>query len=331
MLWLLMGVSYFAQSQIITIRNLRTGEPVELVTLVSESPKAFSTTNINGQADISAFKNADSIFIRHVSFKELVYSFNQLESKHFIVEMTENNILLNEIIISSNRWSEKKIEIPYRIEKLNMKEVSFQNPQTTADLLGTSGYAFIQKSQMGGGSPMLRGMATNRVLLVVDGVRMNTAVFRSGNLQNVISLDANALESTEILFGPGSIMYGSDAIGGVMDFHTLTPKFSDTNNNNQYTSGNALMRSSTANSEKTEHIDINIGLKKWAFISSFTRAEYGDLRSGSVGGVNYFYRTFYVQTIDNKDYMVPNNDSTLQIGSKYSQTNFMQKVRFKTK
>lgn len=329
MLWLLMGVSYFTQSQIITIKNLKTGEPIELATLMSELPKAFATTNTNGQADITGFKNADSIFIRHLSFKEMVYSFNQLAAMHFIVEMTEDNISLNEVIVSSNRWEEKKMETPSRIEKLNMKEVSFQNPQTTADLLGTSGYAFIQKSQMGGGSPMLRGMATNRVLLVVDGVRMNTAVFRSGNLQNVISLDANSLESTEILFGPGSIMYGSDAIGGVMDFHTLTPKFSDTTNKNLFASGNALMRTSTANSEITEHVDFNIGLKKWAFTTSFTRAEYGDLRSGSVGGVNYFYRKSYVQTIDNKDYMVPNNDSTLQVGSKYSQTNFMQKVRFK--
>jgi hemoglobin/transferrin/lactoferrin receptor protein len=328
LLWLFMCVFNIAYSQTITIKDHETGEPLEMVFLMSKLPKAFATTNAKGQANISAFKNADSIFISHINYNELAYSFNQIAAMKFIVELTVGNITLNEVIISSNRWEKSKIETPTRIEKLNMKEVSFQNPQTTADLLGTSGYAFIQKSQMGGGSPMLRGMATNRVLLVVDGVRMNTAVFRSGNLQNVISLDANSLESTEILFGPGSIMYGSDAIGGVMDFHTLTPKFLDTAYKKLFVSGNALMRFSTANSEKTEHIDFNIGLKKWALITSFTRAEYGDLRSGTVGGVNYFYRPYYVQTIDNKDFMVRNNDSALQIGSKYNQTNFMQKVRF---
>jgi hemoglobin/transferrin/lactoferrin receptor protein len=73
---------------------------------------------------------------------------------------------------------------------------------------------------------MIRGFATNRLLYSVDGVRMNTAIFRSGNIQNVISLDPFAAEHTEVLFGPGSVIYGSDAIGGVMSFQTLSPQFS---------------------------------------------------------------------------------------------------------
>lgn len=73
---------------------------------------------------------------------------------------------------------------------------------------------------------MIRGFATSRLLYSVDGVRMNTAIFRSGNIQNVISLDPFAMENTEVLFGPGSVIYGSDAIGGVMSFQTLTPQFS---------------------------------------------------------------------------------------------------------
>jgi hemoglobin/transferrin/lactoferrin receptor protein len=324
-----MGVSFFIQSQIITIKNLETGEPIEFTTLMSKSSNTFALTNTNGQVDISAFKGADSIFIRHIGYNELIFSYKQIQDMDFMVEMTKNSISLKEVLITSNRWEDNKLETPNRIEKIKMKDIAFQNPQTTADLLGISGYAYIQKSQLGGGSPMLRGFATNRVLLVVDGVRMNTAIFRAGNLQNVISLDANAMENTEILFGPVSVLYGSDAIGGVMDFHTIEPKFSDNNNKKLFTSGNVFIRTSTANSEKTEHLDFNIGIKKIAFVTSITRAEYGDLRSGSVGGVDYFYRKNYVQTIDNKDYMVTNPDSTLQVGSKYSQINFMQKVRFK--
>lgn len=328
-MWLFMGLFGFVHSQIITIKNHKTDEPIYMATIMSISPSAFATTNTKGQADITAFKKSDSIVIRHINFKELAFSYKQLESAKFIVEMSDSKILLNEVIITSNRWDENHFESPNRVEKIKMKEISFQNPQTTADLLGVSGYAFIQKSQLGGGSPMLRGFATNRVLLVVDGVRMNTAIFRAGNTQNVISLDANAMESTEILFGPVSVLFGSDAIGGVMDFHTIEPKLSDSTTKKVLTSGNAFMRTSTANSEKTAHLDFNIGIKKWAIVTSVTRSEYGDLRSGSVGGDTYFYRPSYVQTIDNKDYMVPNSDSSLQIGSKYSQTNFMQKLRFK--
>lgn len=320
---------YVTQAQLITVKNSKTGTPIDMVSIMSQQPRVFRTTDAKGQTDMSEFKNADSIYFSHVGFTGLNFSYEQLESLQFVIEMTETHLNLKEVVILSNKWEEAKLEVPNRIETINLKEVAFQNPQTTADLLGVSGYAFIQKSQLGGGSPMLRGFATNRVLLVVDGVRMNTAIFRAGNLQNVISLDASAIEKTEILFGPVSVLYGSDAIGGVMDFHTLQPRLSDTINKKVFTTGNAFMRVSTANSEKAGHIDFNIGLKKLASVTSFTRSEYGDLRSGSVGGDPYFYRTNYVITIDNKDIMVPNTDSSLQVGSKYSQTNFMQKFLYK--
>lgn len=322
-IWSVLGVAQTAR-----VLDKLTQQGIPGVLIFSKSSDQVIHTDAKGQFDPSVFKSTDSIHVQMIGYVPLIYSYAQLEEMKFKIELTENPILLTEVIISSYRTQENKLEVPNRIEKVNMNEAAFQNPQTAADLLGTSGYAFIQKSQLGGGSPMIRGMATNRVLLVVDGVRMNNAIFRSGNLQNVISLDANALESTEILFGPGSVMYGSDAIGGVMNFNTIGPKFSD-NASKPFVLGNALMRTSTANSEVTGHLDLTIGLKKWSFVTSFTKSKYGDLRSGSVGGVSYFYRQYYVETIADKDYMVPNADSALQVGSKYDQTNFMQKICFK--
>ncbi len=316
------------QSQTIKVLDMVTRTPIPGVVVYSHDFKSSVTTNIRGEADLSKFSEYDTIYFKHLSYKSKWLSYRQAEAANFVIELRENKTSLNEVVISANRIQEIKLETPNRIEKISMREVAFQNPQTAADLLGTSGFAFIQKSQLGGGSPMLRGMATNRVLLVVDGVRMNNAIFRSGNLQNVISLDANALESTEILFGPGAVMYGSDAIGGIMSFQTLEPKLADSTSHKILVTGNVLMRTSTANSEQTGHADVNIGLKKWSFVTSFTRSEYGDLRSGSKGGVNHFYRPYYVITYDNRDYMVPNKDSTLQVGSGFNQTNFMQKVKF---
>lgn len=327
--WLLMIIVAVAHTQTLTIRNHITQEPVENVSIINKQTNQFAVTNAKGEADISAFAGSDSILIRHLGFKELILSYHQLENMQFVVELTIQYFSMKEVVISYTGWEQKKIETPNRIEVINMKEATFQNPQTAADLLGMSGYAFIQKSQLGGGSPMLRGMATNRVLIVVDGVRMNTAIFRSGNLQNVISLDANAMENTEILFGPGSVIYGSDAVGGVMNFITLVPKFSGSSNNKALITGNAMSRYSSANSENTGHLDFNIGLKKLAFNTSFTYSDYGDLRSGSSGGVPYFYRTNYVITFNDKDYMLPNEDSTLQVGTNYSQVNFMQKARYR--
>ena len=71
---------------------------------------------------------------------------------------------------------------------------------------------------------MLRGFEANRVLLVVDGVRMNNAIYRSGHLQNAITIDPNVLERVEVIFGSSSVGYGSDALGGVVHYYTKTPK-----------------------------------------------------------------------------------------------------------
>lgn len=297
-------VTCYAIAQTVVIKDISNELPIENVTLVSEKPSAVAITSDNGEADITLFVGSERIAIKHMSYKEVIYSYKQLEQQNFVVYLTPNISHLQEISVVADRWVMKKMETPGRIASIQMREAVFQNPQTSADLLGLSGYAFIQKSQLGGGSPMIRGMATNRLLIVVDGVRMNTAIFRSGNLQNVISLDANAMEATEILFGPGSVMFGSDAVGGVMSFRTLTPIVASFNEKVKI-SGNALTRFSSANSENTVHADINVGLKKWAFLSSFTFSDYGDLRSGNVGGHPSFYRTYYVIRYDNKDHMVP--------------------------
>ena len=231
---------------------------------------------------------------------------------------------LSEIVVSANRWEQNLTEIPNKVSTISSTLIKFQNPQTAADLLGLSNAVYIQKSQLGGGSPMIRGFATNRVLLVVDGVRMNNAIFRSGNVQNVISLDPNSIEESEVVFGPGSVMYGSDAIGGVIDFHTLKPKFAS---NGTLFSANALVRYSTANKEKTGHVDFNVGLKKWAFVTSITHSAYDDLMMGDNGPEEYT-RPDYVVRENGTDVVLINDDPNLQVNTGYDQWNGMQKISF---
>ena len=315
-----------AQAQTLTVIDKTSREQLPGAVILSKKIKNPVFTNAKGKANISAFKGEDSISVSFSNYRTVYTSFAQLESKKFNIELEESNINLSEVIVSANRWEEDKIETPARIEDLKKKDIAFQNPQTTADALETSGYVFIQKSQMAGGSPSLRGFATNRVMLVVDGVRMNNAIFRSGNLQNVISVDANALENAEVLFGPGAVMYGSDAIGGVMDFHTLKPKFADSTAKVLFT-GSAMGRYSTANIEKTGHVDFNIATNKWSFLTSISYADYEDLRAGSMGN-RYFLRPSYQRTINGKDSTFTNTDSSLQVNSAFSQLNLMQKIHF---
>lgn len=234
---------------------------------------------------------------------------------------------LDEVTVSVNKWEQKQNEVPNKIVKVNMRDARLQNPQTAADLLGSTGFVFIQKSQMGGGSPMIRGFATNRLLIVVDGVRMNNAIFRSGNLQNVISIDALATESAEVIFGPGSIIYGSDAIGGVMDFHSLTPQFSlDKKTRSRAT---ALVRYSSANNERTGHFDFSIGGKRFAYLGSITNSDFDDLKMGRNGGDDSYLRPRYALRVNDRDSIFTNADPRVQKFTGYSQLNVLQKLRFK--
>lgn len=235
------------------------------------------------------------------------------------------NIGLNEVVVSGNKWKQPHSQQPKRIHTITASEAALHNPQTTADLLGLSGGVFIQKSQLGGGSPMIRGFATNRLLYSVDGIRMNTAIFRSGNIQNVISLDPFALARTEVLFGPNSVIYGSDALGGVMSFQTKQAQFSSTAST--YATGGATMRYASANNERTQHFDVSVGGQNWAFLTSVSAFTFDDLRQGSHGPQEYL-KPYLVQRQDGKDIVLANPNPLLQAPSGYSQFNLMQKLRF---
>jgi len=313
-------------AQKLTVADRTTGQPLANVAIISENPAVMATTNSRGQVDFSGFRGSSAITFRHIGYQTRVLSYTEAEKLNFFIDLAVLRITLDEVVISANRWEQNEREIPQRVEKIGMQQIAFANPQTAADLLGVGGYAYIQKSQLAGGSPILRGFATNRVMLVVDGVRMNNAIFRTGNLQNVISIDAAAVESNEILFGPGAVMYGSDAIGGVMDFHTLSPVFSQ--NGKSTVKGNAFARFSSANLEKTGHFDFSAGLKKWAFVTSATWSDYDDLKAGSNGN-SYFLRPVYQKTENGVDVTVENEDPKKQVYSGYSQYSLLQKIAFK--
>lgn len=312
-------------SKIITIKDKNSQLPIK--NAVAFSTGNVVSSNINGEIDLNKFKDSKTIAIYALGYSRVKLSLNEVNDGQ-VVFLEPSIFELDEIVFSANKWEQEKLNLSSRVESINQSEINFRNPQTSADLLGQTDYVYIQKSQMGGGSPMIRGFATNRVLLVVDGVRMNNAIFRSGNLQNVIMLDANSIENTEVLFGPGSVMYGSDAIGGVMDFHTLTPEFSfDGWNYN----GNAMIRSNSANFEKTAHLDFNIANDRIAFLTSFSVSDYDNMIMGANGSdaTSHFLRNEYQDRINGIDTIIENSNPKEQIKTAYSQYNLMQKIRYK--
>ncbi|CAH8282959.1 hemoglobin/transferrin/lactoferrin receptor protein [Mariniflexile fucanivorans] len=321
----LLVVSLQLKAQNIKVLNSLTREPIFGVAIYNVDKSKSTVTNFLGEASLNAFSNNEIIYFKHLShvLKEITKQQVGLSNRVYLVSNTEG---LDEIIISASKFEQNKRDIPQKIININAEAIQFTNPQTSADLLESTGQVYMQKSQLGGGSPMIRGFSTNRLLITVDGVRMNNAIFRGGNLQNVISIDPFSIQNTEVTLGSGSVIYGSDAIGGVMSFYTQQPQTSLSDS--LFFKANTILRYATASDEKTAHIDFNLGYKKWAFLTNVSYSDFGDLRMGKHGPTEYL-RTEFAQTTSTGDVIIQNNNPLVQKPTGYQQLNMMQKVHYK--
>ena len=306
-------------------------EPIYNVSFYKKDLSKGIFSNFNGEVDLSIFENRDSIVIQHPTFDSTIKIKSEIVKQKNII-LFEKIISINEIVFSVNKWSENLTDVSNKILNISENKIKELSPQTSADLLEKTGEIFVQKSQLGGGSPMIRGFSANRILLSLDGIRMNNAIFRSGNIHNIISIDPNILEGVEILYGPASVMYGSDAIGGAINFKIKDPKFSI--DNKIKINGSQNIQYNSSSKSKHYNLFLNIGLKNIASMTSFSFSNFDDLRSGSKRKSkykNFGKRTEYVKRnyVKNIDETINNTDHNIQKFSNYSQNNFIQKINYK--
>ena len=239
-------------------------------------------------------------------------------------------INLEEVIISASNFVEKQKNIAQKIDVINANTIALTNAQNTGDLLTNTGKIFVQKSQQGGSSPVLRGFEASRILLVVDGVRMNNAIYRSGHLQNIITSDQNSLSRVEVMYGPSSTIYGSDALGGIVHLVTKSPVLSG--EKKFLATGSAFARYNSVNDEKTIHVDASLGGKKFAWFQSYNFSNFGDLKMGNKYPdkyPNFGRRSNYVGQINGVDTVLVNKNDRVQKFSGYKQWDIIQKLLFK--
>ncbi len=315
-------------AQTIRVIDQESNVPIAGVTIFNFKKSKSVITNIDGEAQLDIFNSDETLYFQNILYVNVKFFKYQLANMNYVLYMVPSIEDLDQVVVSASKFEQSKKDIPQTIVNISANDIQFENPQTSADLLESSGNVFVQRSQLGGGSPMIRGFSTNRLLISVDGVRMNNAIFRSGNLQNVISIDPFSIQETEITLGAGSVVYGSDAIGGVMSFYTHKPQLSY--KDSLYFKANSTVRYASANEEKTGHLDFNFGFKKWALYSSVSFTDFDDLRMGSHGPDDYL-RPEFVDVINGEDVIVPNDNPQLQVPTGYDQLNILQKVRYEPK
>ena len=324
--FILFLITFSSFAQEVKVLDKETGKPINNVNVFNETQTFSSSTKEDGKVDITQIKSDETLIFSHISYAIKNIKKANLKKSNYILYLTRESEQLDEVVLSVFKGDAKTNRIAEQIAVLTSKKIQQISPQTSADLLATVPGIKVQKSQFGGGSPVIRGMESNRVLLVVDGVRMNNAIYRKGHLQNSISVSPNQLDRTEIVFGPSSVVYGSDALGGVIHYYTKTPKLSD--EKEVHTS--FFNRFSSVNNEITTNASVEISAKKWASFTSFSYSDFGDLKMGKKRshGFDDWGKVFEYSQNTNDFFSATattNNNSDLQRNTGFNQTDLLQK------
>ncbi len=316
---------YISVAQSITILDADSKFPIANVTVFNEDKIKRVVSDENGLVNISDFEINDILTFTHMAYVEYKLLKRVITGKK-IIYLQSKSEQLQEVFLSASKGKESRKRIAEQIAVFSIKDIQRTAPQTSADMLAEIPGIKVQKSQAGGGSPVLRGMEANRVLLVVDGVRMNNAIYRKGHLQNSITVSPNILDRVEIIFGPSSVIYGSDALGGVIHYYTRKPTISEKFDSNI----SVLNRYSSINDEFTIHTGIELSFKKIASFTSVSHSKFGDLRMGKNRnhGFNNWGNVFEYSNNSNSFYNpnpVVNSKPEIQRNTGYNQTDVLQK------
>ena len=323
------------KAQIISFKN-ELGSPVGVSKIIISSGLKKDTLRITNDKlfKISTLQDYDTI---SVVIDDTIISKTDEELKannfQFIISKLNSQSLpiFEAKIINKFRLPEGLNELNHQIVSQN--QIYNSNVSTSAELLQLNPEVTIQKSSFGGGSPILRGFEANRVLLMVDGIRMNNAIYRSGHIQNSLTIDPFIINNCNIIFGPSAVTYGSDAIGGVVHYKTKSPILSIFKDSSQF-SATYFSRINTASNEFSNHLNFGISKSQWASISSITYKKFGDLKMGrnrAHGFSNWGLDTYSVNTIDFKDSISINQNPHIISGVGYNQVDILNKILFNFK
>lgn len=329
MLCMILGcMPVYLIAQTVQVIDKTTHNPLADVAVMADH-EIIGITGLNGMVDISSAPTEMLLFSKMGYETAIVMKSTLAEGSK--VEILRKTYDLNPVVVSGSRFPDSLRTLPQQINVISSSDIAFENAMSMADVLQNTGEVLVQKSQFGGGSPILRGFEASRILLVVDGVRMNNAIYRAGHLQNSITMDQAMLDNVEIAYGPSSVVYGSDALGGVIHFRSKDPKL--LTGGNAVASGNVSARYGTAASDKTAHFDLNLAGKKIASLTSVTFSDFDDLHAGANPNKNnkygsFGFRPYYQQTINGVDTIIKNSDSTKQVSSGYTQYDILEKILY---
>lgn len=270
-------VVHFAQAQTtqLTIAdeagNSITGATLKVLNHVSP----WLSSNQNGEIEIPAAWRNKRAAVKAPGFAavELV-----LSDTLSVVRLERAAVQLDDaVVITASRFERSKFNITEAASVLSEQDLSITNPRSTPEALMGSAGVWVQKTNHGGGSPIIRGLVGNQVLLMVDGIRLNNTTYRYGPNQYLATVDPGLIERAEVIRGAGSVMYGSDALGGVVQLFSKTPQF---RNGGSGLTGSVTGKWMSAGMEKSGRLELDWGSERMAVHGGLSVRSFGDIVAG---------------------------------------------------
>jgi hemoglobin/transferrin/lactoferrin receptor protein len=179
------------------------------------------------------------------------------------------------VINSAALRDEPVFQSPRSVSVVDRVDLLERASRSVPEALNEEAGVFVQRTNHGGGSPIIRGQFGNRILLLVDGIRLNNSSFRQGTNQYLNTIDPLVLDRLEVVRGPGSALYGSDAIGGLINVLTERPRLTGEG-------AYGGVRVVSASMDRSAQLGMRAG---WAgngagVIASASYRRFGDLRGG---------------------------------------------------
>jgi outer membrane receptor protein involved in Fe transport len=219
----------------------------------------------------------NSLYLRRIFILSVIF----ISTKQLRAQQDTLVGKLDSVVVSAQRIKQQVQQVPFSTTVLQQSSMQKFGARTTPEALSHVNGVFVQKTNHGGGSPFLRGLTGNQTLILVDGIRLNSSIFRYGPNQYLNTIDPFSISRIEVVKGTGSVQYGTDALGGTILLETNEREFLPSGKKLE---GKALGRIVTHGMEQTARGAIQYADNKIAFEGGLTWRNFGDLTGGDTTG-----------------------------------------------
>ena len=190
---------------------------------------------------------------------------------------------LPETVVTASRGAEQWEEAMYSVAAIPEEEIFEQGYRTVPEALAHTPGVSVQKTTHGHGSPFVRGFTGRQNLLLVDGVRVNNSTWRGGPVQYWNTVDAFAIDRIELVKSQGSVLYGSDALGGTLNVLPRGSGFAD-EEPGPFLGGAGFHQFRTNGGSHLGRLETRFGEGgTWGVLLGVSAKDFGDIRDDALG------------------------------------------------